>query len=142
MSNHLFGYGTLLPELVPAVLKEIVARFQFIGSGVVRGRMYDLGQYPGAVPDDSADTLIVGKVFRLPADEALLKALDEYEGFDPHSPHASLFVRTRCTAVLSDGQTLSCWMYAFNRPTDGLPLITDGDYLKARTDKRKEPLNH
>ncbi|HWQ36204.1 MAG TPA: gamma-glutamylcyclotransferase family protein [Blastocatellia bacterium] len=132
MNDLLFVCGTLLPELVPAALQEIVARFQFIGSGVVRGRMYDLGEYPGAVPDESADALIVGKVFRLPADEALLKALDEYEGFDPYSPQASLFVRTRCTVRMSDGQTLSCWMYAYNRPTDGLPLIADGDYLKHR----------
>ncbi|MFN7944888.1 MAG: gamma-glutamylcyclotransferase family protein [Blastocatellia bacterium] len=140
MSELLFVCGTLLPELVPAALKELVARFELIGSGVVRGRMYDLGEYPGAVPDESAATRIVGKVFRLPADDALLSALDDYEGYDPQSPSASLFVRTRCTVTLSDGSQAECWMYAYNRPTDGLPLIADGDYLKAREALKKGTL--
>ncbi len=137
MNELLFVCGTLLPELVPATLKNLVARFAFVGSGVVRGSLYDLGEYPGAVPDDSAATLIVGKVFRLPADDTLLKALDDYEGYDPRSPSASLFMRTRCHVTLSDGRPLECWMYIYNRPTDGLPLIADGDYLKAHDARKK-----
>jgi gamma-glutamylcyclotransferase (GGCT)/AIG2-like uncharacterized protein YtfP len=132
MNDLLFVCGTLLPELAPAAMQEILARCQFIGAGFVRGRLYDLGEYPGGVIDESADTLIVGKIISLPADQSVLKTLDEYEGFDPQSPHAGLFIRTRCTVTTPDGQKQSCWIYAYNGSVDGLPLIGSGDYLKYR----------
>ena len=109
--RHLFVYGTLRPGHAPPGIAAQVARLREVGRGSVRGRTYDLGEYPGAVLDASSGTTIAGTVLALPDDLRVLAALDAYEGFDPTSPAQSLFVRVRTPVTLADGQTLECWMY-------------------------------
>src|SRR3974377_1720793 len=56
MPDHFFFYGTLLPQHAPDHLREILAGFDFIGEGWLRGTLYDFGNYPGAVFDDYSHT--------------------------------------------------------------------------------------
>jgi gamma-glutamylcyclotransferase (GGCT)/AIG2-like uncharacterized protein YtfP len=97
----------------------------------VRGRLYDLGEYPGAVLSRNAP-LVIGQVFELPNDPEVLTRLDEYEGFDPHRPQSSLFVRKRCLVQLDSGKKLFCWMYAYNRPPGAASPLPSGLYSKVR----------
>jgi gamma-glutamylcyclotransferase (GGCT)/AIG2-like uncharacterized protein YtfP len=113
--RYLFVYGTLRPGHAPAAIAAQVGKLLEVGPGAVRGRVYDLGPYPGAVLDASAGTMIEGTVFRLPADPSVLAALDAYEGFDPTDRERSLFVRARTSVTLADGRRLACWVYVYNR---------------------------
>ncbi len=51
MTDYLFAYGTLQPGLVPATMSEVAQKLTPIGKGFVRGVLYNLGRYPGAIPD-------------------------------------------------------------------------------------------
>ncbi len=130
--DYLFVYGTLRSELVPPHLRQILNESSRIGTGTVRGQLYDLGQYPGAQLDASAETLIVGEVFALLESRPALAVLDYYEGFDPADPEASLFIRTKCQVELNDNRQLECWIYVYNQPLVSAPLIISGDYLKRK----------
>lgn len=131
--RYLFLYGTLMPEFAPISLRRYVRRLKYVGRGRIPGRLYDLGDYPAAVPDDSATSRIVGIIYALPADRGrLLAHLDRYEGFDPRAPDRSLFVRHPCRAILDTGAVLDTWVYAYRRSTETAPLIPGGDYRAYR----------
>lgn len=134
-SRFLFSYGTLRPRHAPAEIATTVRRLRRVGKGSVRGRLYDLGEYPGAVLSRSGP-LVLGQVFELPDDPGVLSRLDEYEGFDPNRPKGSLFVRRRCLVTLQKGKKLSCWMYTYNRAPGAAPPVMTGDYSKHRNGGR------
>ena len=132
MSEYLFLYGTLLPHQAPTEVADIVRQLHRVGPASVRGRLYDLGEYPGAILDDSSDATISGEVFELLNNQALLPVLDSYEGFDPTNPEDSLFVRTQAVVKLSDGRELGCWVYVYNQDPGTAPLIKSGDYINSK----------
>lgn len=130
MPDFLFVYGTLHPTLAPRELSGIVKGLRQVGRGWLSGRLYDLGEYPGAVLEASSQFKIVGDVFELRDDPALLKALDDYEGFIPDDLAASLFVRIKVPVTLSNHDQIECWIYVYNHHTSSATFIADGDYLK------------
>lgn len=132
MSEHLFLYGTLLPGEVTSETSGIVRRLKRVGLATVQGRLYDFGEYPGAVLDRSAKTSIKGELFELPNDDSALKALDDYEEFNRTDRNSSLFVRTRTVAKLQDGRRLNAWVYVYNRDPAGARLIPSGDYSESK----------
>jgi gamma-glutamylcyclotransferase (GGCT)/AIG2-like uncharacterized protein YtfP len=132
--RYLFSYGTLLPRLAPPEIAPTVRRFRRVGRGVVRGKLYDLGNYPGAILSRGSPT-VVGQVFELPDDPGVLTRLDDYEGFDPSRPQGSLFVRKRCLVRLNNGQKLACWIYTYNRPLGAARPLPGGNYPRARNHK-------
>ena len=119
-------YGTLLGGRRPAAIARAAARLAALGPATVRGRLYDLGEYPGLVLDPAADE-VHGTILTVP-DDGVLAALDAYEGFEPGHPDRSLFVRTRVEATLGDGQAHECFVYVYNRDPAGAPRIVDGRY--------------
>ena len=139
--EYLFVYGTLLPELAPHALQQIVGQLEFVGSGFVRGQLYDLGEYPGAViekdDDGAADSQIAGRLYRLPDSIEILARLDEYEGYDYYSPNDSLFRRISCEVVPGDARMITGWIYVFNRSIRDAVLIPDGNYLNWLASKRR-----
>src|ERR1700722_13508481 len=119
MSEYLFAYGTLQPGRAPAQIAHLAAKLRPVGEGFVRGVLYDLGGYPGAVPDENVKSRIAGTVMLLPEDESVLRQLDAYEGFDPRSPETSEYVRELRRVELLAGDSLECWIYIYKRETDG-----------------------
>ena len=85
----------------------------------MRGVLYDLGGYPGAVADPSAEGRIVGTVMELPEDEGVLERLDRYEGFDPRALETSEYIREKQIVELKTGGTVECWFYRYNREAAG-----------------------
>ena len=126
--EYLFAYGTLHPEHAPEEVADLVRRFEPVGKGTVCGTLYDLGSYPGAVLDDLSTRRISGTVFRLPAGHDVLPRLDDYEGFDPQVPQASLFIRRLHRADLDGGRTLPCWIYEYIGSTGHAAIIENGTY--------------
>jgi len=132
MSDYLFSYGTLRPGMAPRQIAPTVNKLISIGEGFVRGTLYDLGRYPGALLDPNSDRKIFGTMYLLPDDPAILRKLDEYEGFDPSAPESSLFVRILSNAILDDGRTLPCWIYEFNGSPDSSQVLAKGEYKPKR----------
>jgi len=122
-----FFYGTLLPQHTPPAMRSVVARLRLLGEGSVRGVLYDFGEYPGAVLDDSSDQRIYGAVF-VPEGPRILDDLDRYEGYDPVCPGSCLFVRRRRPVELSAGGMIECWVYEYNGRPTGARIIAGGRY--------------
>ena len=125
MSEYLFTYGTLRPGRAPAEINAVMAKLRVVGAGRVRGLLYDLGAYPGAVLDPAAAEF-EGTVFELPDDPEILHQLDAYEEFDPAAPQATLFVRELHAVTLDSGGTLMGWIYVYNRDPAGAPIVAGG----------------
>jgi len=128
MNDLLFVYGTLSPSRAPAHLREITAQLKPLSAGSMPGRVYDLGDFPGAVFDAAAATRVHGEVFEFPSESRLLCQLDEYEGFMPADTSQGLFIRERRPITLTGGTQLPCWVYLYNRDPGNSPLIPGGDY--------------
>jgi gamma-glutamylcyclotransferase (GGCT)/AIG2-like uncharacterized protein YtfP len=129
--RYLFSYGTLLPRLAPPEIRPTVRQLRRVGKGFVRGQLFDLGEYPGAILSRTGPP-IVGQIFELPDDPEVLHRLDEYEGFNRADPRASLFVRQRRHVQLEGGSKIFCWVYTYNRPLKEARAVSGGDYSKTR----------
>jgi gamma-glutamylcyclotransferase (GGCT)/AIG2-like uncharacterized protein YtfP len=123
----LFVYGTLRPGHAPAAVAACVDRCACAGAARAPGRVYDLGNYPGAVLDPACGQLVHGQLLEVP-DDATLRRLDLYEGFDPADPADSLFVRTTCDVTTDDGRTVRAWVYVYNRDVAAARIVPGGRY--------------
>lgn len=128
-SDLIFIYGSLLPK-VPRSRFQLLGPVSAVGPGRLHGRLYSLGDYPGAVASNHPDDLVRGEVYRLEVPSEALVRLDRYEGFVPASPEGCEFVRTTARIVMDRGDDLTAWVYLYNLSLDGLPRIDGGDYLQ------------
>lgn len=125
--DHLFVYGTLLQTIENPYARLVRRQSTFWGRGSFSGHLYDLGRYPGAVYGAGAASRVHGDILTLLHPEQVLPALDTYEGYDPRSPQSSLY-RREVVEVRSGEELVWCWVYLYNRPTEGFPQIVAGDY--------------
>ena len=132
---QLFVYGTLRPGLARDGLAAPLQALRHLGAARVRGRLLDLGAYPGAVLDAGAAGEIVGELLEVTQAE-LLAALDAYEGFDPLRPEDSLFVRTEATARCEDGREIRCQIYVYVQARNGAAEVPDGEWRGRGSGKR------
>jgi gamma-glutamylcyclotransferase (GGCT)/AIG2-like uncharacterized protein YtfP len=128
---YLFVYGTLRRGLAPPVIADVVNRLRVEGPATIRGRLYDLGDYPGCVLDDEGGA-VHGVLLEI-ADPGVLEALDAYECYAAHDAAGSLFCRTVCDAVTADARVVSAWVYVYNRDLSDARLITSGRYDRPLT---------
>jgi len=126
LHDHFFFYGTLIPEYAPEHLREVLAGFHSLGEGWLRGTLYDFGNYPGAIFEDSAPSQVFGRVYMGSSDDLLLAELDRYEGYDQLSPTKGEYIRRRRSVTLANRTVQQCWMYDYNWSTEGFPIIAEG----------------
>jgi len=112
--EYLFVYGTLRRNYTPPEMGGLMESFEWIGTGSVAGRIYDLGDYPGAEFDRASSNEIQGEVYKLPVNGKALEKLDEYEEFWPENPSSSLFIRIAVPVRMKSGKQLHCWAYRLN----------------------------
>lgn len=128
----LFAYGTLrgqLQRFLPTTLRDAV---HLLGQATYRGRLYNLGTYPGVVPDPAHT--VRGDLYALRRPEAarIFAYLDAYEGCNPARPEAGEYRRVQDTVYLPSGHSLKAWIYLYNGDLSGARLIPSGDYLCCR----------
>ena len=109
---------------------KLRARSTFVGEGTFSGKLYRVDWYPAAsyLPGDKS--LVWGEIYRIFDFDKLIPELDEYEEvLDDEA--ASLYWRQQVPVQLADGQSLVCWTYLYNRPTENLPVIEGGRFSKS-----------
>lgn len=129
---QLFVYGSLRKGFNHAAYEYIRRYFDFISEATVHGLLYDMGQFPAAVPSESG-AKIIGELYRIREIDELnwaLGQLDDYEGVNPEENEPLLYRRDKATILLPDGSTTSGWIYWFNGEITGHPIIHSGDVLK------------
>ena len=113
MAYKLFVYGTLHPKKAPPEVRNDVRRLRPEGKGTIRGRLLDLGEYPGVVQTRGAGE-VSGHVFSLPSDPGVLDRLDRYEEYFVDDPEGSLFLRKLLNVKRENGIVERCWVYVLN----------------------------
>ncbi|PYN78147.1 MAG: hypothetical protein DMD96_21820 [Candidatus Rokuibacteriota bacterium] len=102
-----------------ALHRVLASASTFVGEGRVRGRLVDLGRYPGLI-DGVGD--VRGEIYQLD-DPQLLAVLDREEGYN--------FGRRRATVTLASGRRARAWVYRYRGRRETAVLIPDGDYRRA-----------
>lgn len=125
--KHIFVYGTLQQgecreHLVKERLEEPVKQ------GRVRGRLIDLGGYPGLIPATSTDQWVYGELLTVSDIEDTLSELDIVEGFVGYGSE-NLYDRVLSTVETPEGRYLA-WVYIYSSPPDLLRLIPSGNWKR------------
>jgi gamma-glutamylcyclotransferase (GGCT)/AIG2-like uncharacterized protein YtfP len=135
VANLVFFYGTLMAGFDRRRRAGLDGQLAYLGRGSIRAALFDVGIYPAAVP--APEGIVWGEVYELGATAGLvLTALDEIEGFRPHDPDRSLYVRSQAEVRLADGPPAMAWVYFYNAPLGQARRIPSGDYLEHVTGVR------
>ncbi|MCQ8118348.1 gamma-glutamylcyclotransferase family protein [Methylomonas rosea] len=126
-TQYLFVYGTLRRNRQNQRQHPFLDACDFISSASAFGELYEISGYPGAIAGGTA--LITGEIYLMQDPERTLSALDIYEECAAHFPQPHEYIRRELQVSLPGGQTVSAWIYLYNRSLDGLIRIDDGDYL-------------
>ncbi len=126
-SGDLFVFYGLLKQGakgMPADL-PLEASGTFLGPCRFKGRLLDLGGFPGAV--DGAN-LCHGVRYEL-SDVSLLATMDAFEDVTD-DPATSLYVRKKIPLLDDDAAPTGdeAWIYWYNQPTSGFEEISDGNW--------------
>lgn len=140
METPLFVYGTLRPALAPPAIAGVVSTLRSLGPARVRGRLYDLGRYPGAVADPAAPTWIEGELVARGPDSPPIAWFDAYEGWDPAAPASALFRRERAEAVDAAGACIPCWIWCYARPVDEARRVASGAWAREPARRARRPI--
>ena len=118
----LFVYGTLRSASGHPMHRKLRAESDFVGAGTFRGRLYDLGAFPGAVLSRSNADRVRGEIYRLREPIRTLGALDAYED--------KAFRRLKTTVRRENGARTRCWIYLYALPVTRFRRIAGGDFIK------------
>ncbi|MEP7278107.1 MAG: gamma-glutamylcyclotransferase family protein [Bacteroidota bacterium] len=138
-ANHqLFVYGSLRSGFNHPAYAYISNHFTLVGSARVRGKLYDLGDYPAALPTNE-EYYILGELYHLNEEQDfswVIAQVDDYEGINPEPGEIALYKREK-TTVYSCDQSTSAWIYWYNHEVSGKPLIGSGDVLEYLQQKKQ-----
>ena len=129
MTRHsVFVYGSLRSGS-PRSMTMRFPNSKFVAVAKVSGSLYDLGEYPGLILNDS-NSPVIGEVYEV--DDELLNELDDFEA-------SSNYVRKQ-VEVSVGADTRKCWTYEPDPEFYSLSkLITSGDWLEYARTKTGSP---
>ena len=122
--DYLFVYGTLRKGLGHPMRRVLARHAKFVGMGKFRGKLYDLGKYPGAAASGAESDAVRGELYRFGDAERIFPILDGYEG--------PRFRREIVTVSVGPKKKLRLWIYLYAGALGGLKPILSGDYLEFR----------
>jgi len=141
MTNHasyfLFVYGSLRKGFHSSAYEYISRYFNFFGEAKVKGKLFDLGEYPAAVPAQE-ETFIKGELYIVKNENEFswaIAQLDDYEGVCPEPPEQLLYRREIADTFINDA-IVPAWIYWYNGDVSGKPLITSGDLMEYLQQKK------
>lgn len=129
-----FVYGTLRSGASGP--SHLLQPARLIGSGCFQGRLYDIGDYPGAVESSEPEDQVMGQVYELLRVPVTIRQLDHYEGMGAEDKPPYEYRRKLCSIRMQNGELLSAWVYLYARNVQALKRIQSGDYLSAVSGKR------
>ena len=128
--NYLFVYGTLRKEFGLQLSSEIKGDIIYICGAVINGEMYDIGEYPAALPSTNDNAKITGEIYELKHLRKIFRLLDEYEGYDRKNLNQPEYYRKKETLELDSGEKVQAWVYWYNFPIKNKKRIRKKDYLQ------------
>lgn len=141
MPNHtfkLFVYGSLRQGFNHPAYEYIKQYFNLLGHGKTKGILYDLGEYPAAVPSDDQHR-IAGELYQILHEdefEYAIAQLDDYEGVDESYDQPSLYRRALTDVHLDNGSKHEAWIYWYTGNFTNKAVVESGDVLEYIRNKR------
>lgn len=109
-----------------------------MGEAVVKGKLFDHGEYPVAAPTNE-EKFISGELYSInnPLEFSwAIGQLDDYEGLNTEEGEIALYKREEVIAY-QKGEPYAAWIYWFNGDISGKPEIESGDLLQYLQQKNK-----
>jgi gamma-glutamylcyclotransferase (GGCT)/AIG2-like uncharacterized protein YtfP len=97
---------------------------RYLGPATARGRLYDLGAYPGMRAARGRGEHVVGDVYRVSRPE-VFRVLDRYER---GAGGKARFVREPCVVRFARGGRTCGWVYRYRYAVVNAARIASGDY--------------
>jgi gamma-glutamylcyclotransferase (GGCT)/AIG2-like uncharacterized protein YtfP len=141
MSNEnykLFVYGSLRSGFRNPVYQYLTKYFHLLGEAVVKGKLYDLGEFPAAAATEE-EKFISGELYCInnPLEFSwAIGQLDDYEGLNTEEGETPLYRREEVIAY-KNGEAHTAWIYWYNKDLAGKPEIESGDLLQYLQQKNK-----
>lgn len=129
-------YGSLRQGFNSPAYEYIYKYFNLVGTAKTKGLMYDLGQYPAAIPTDE-EKYVVGELYEIKHPDQLqwaLVQLDDYEGVIVEADETQEYYRA-ITEVHCNNALIPANVYWYNLPVTNCPLVESGDvfqYIKSK----------
>lgn len=122
MSEFVFLYGSLMRGFEMHDSLDLPSMTEFMGEAQCRGRLYDLGGYPGMTLEGTGR--VQGELYRV-QQEGTIDTIDRHEGYYPETREGSTYVRRLEEMVDRD---LKAWVYVYNGSTNGHEVIESGSW--------------
>jgi gamma-glutamylcyclotransferase (GGCT)/AIG2-like uncharacterized protein YtfP len=134
----LFVYGSLRSGFRNPVYQYLTKYFHLMGEAVVKGKLFDHGEFPVAVPTNE-EKFISGELYEInnPLEFSwAIGQLDDYEGLNTEEGEIALYKREEVIAW-QKGEPHTAWIYWFNGDITGKPEIESGDLVQYLQQKNK-----
>lgn len=134
---QLFVYGSLRSGFRSPVYEYISRFFTLVGEAKAKGKLYDLGDYPAAIPV-SEDYFILGELYTIKNQQEFswaMAQLDDYEGVNVEANEERLYQR-KITDIFINDLATSAWVYWYIGDVTGKPVIASGDILEYLNNKK------
>jgi len=118
--DRLFVYGTLRLGCANEQARALAEGTRFLGHARIPGRLFRVAHYPGLIAPAFKNEWVTGDVFEGVSTE-MFQRLDDYEG--------SEYARQLAEVTLENGGRIAAYLYLYLPATDGLELISSGDWL-------------
>ncbi len=137
--SRIFVYGSLRSGFQAPAFEYISKYFLFDSEAKVKGRLYDMGEFPAAIPAND-ETYLIGELYHIKNKEEwywAIEQLDAYEGIHSEPEDGGKRYRRDLTEVVTPNDTTIAWIYWFNCPITDQPIIASGDVLEYLHQKQK-----
>jgi gamma-glutamylcyclotransferase (GGCT)/AIG2-like uncharacterized protein YtfP len=124
---HLLVYGTLQQASNHPMANYLRRNSTFLGNGFFPGQLYHLGDYPGAIYQPEAKSVVYGEIYSLTKPDEVFAVLDRYEGVGESA--SDEYVR-QMIPVQSQTGPFACWVYLYNQSIESFSRIASGKYLE------------
>lgn len=127
--DYLFVYGTLRKCFDHPMHQSMIRYAEYHSAGLMNGKLYDLGNYPGMVYSNADNCSVTGDIYIIKDREKLFWVLDSYEGISESGHVNDEYIRVKREADRADtDEALVCWVYLYNRNPQHFRRILSGDY--------------
>lgn len=132
--EFVFVYGTLRKTTAEGkhnkhpMHRALRTHAEYLCEGHCPGKLYDIGRYPGLIPDPTGQHRVQGEIYRVHNRLKLWRILDAYENFNPADVQSSDYIREKTTVMTGHHGELISWVYHYNLAVKGLRQILSGDY--------------
>lgn len=134
---QLFVYGSLRSGFRSPVYEYISRFFTLVGEAKAKGKLYDLGDYPAAIPV-TEDYFILGELYTIKSEQEFswaMAQLDDYEGVNVEANEERLYQR-KITDIFINDLVTPAWVYWYIGDVTGKPVIASGDIFEYLNNKK------